>query len=198
MVGYAARKAAQRQRLHCLLACRPGREIDALHRSVIRQGTGAGASRCSFSTATVTAWILLIHRSLTAADGTQLGWMSSVLDIPTNASAPAARRTAAGKARGLGPPRGRGRVASTLAHELNQPWARWPASPTGWSTACAPAPSASTRWSPWCSMASWPSAGGVIQRVNAFARKRELLHAGQPLGLVRRVTPACRKPTPLP
>ena len=120
---------------------------------------------------------VLVHEApLTTTQGQQLGWMSSVLDISERKQAQrmAARQQermeASGRLVAIG------EVASTLAHELNQPLGALSGFATGlgnWLRAgqitlaqALPIAERMERLADKC--------GQIIQRVNAFAQRREL------------------------
>ncbi len=120
---------------------------------------------------------VLIHEApLLAADGTQLGWMSSVLDISERKRA---QQLAAEQQEKLDASErlvAVGEVASTLAHELNQPLGALASFANGLLNRLRAGTIALADMEPVVQrMAQLAErAGGVTQRVNAFARKREL------------------------
>jgi two-component system sensor histidine kinase DctS len=120
---------------------------------------------------------VLVHEApLTAVHGPQLGWMSSVLDISERkqaqrmATRQQERMEASGRLVAIG------EVASTLAHELNQPLGALSGFATGLGNRLragqitlnevAPITQRMERLAEKC--------GQIIQRVNAFAQRREL------------------------
>jgi len=134
---------------------------------------------------------VLIHESpLTAADGTQLGWMSSVLDISERKRAQQLAALQQEKLEASGRLVAVGEVASTLAHELNQPLGALASFANGLVNRLRAGTIGVDEMEPVVQrMAQLAErAGGVIQRVNAFARKRELnLTQVNLSALVRRV-----------
>jgi two-component system sensor histidine kinase DctS len=134
---------------------------------------------------------VLIHEApLTAADGTQLGWMSSVVDISERKRAQQLAAAQQEKLEASGRLVAVGEVASTLAHELNQPLGALSSFANGLLNRLRGGTIGPGEIEPVVQrMAALAErAGGVIQRVNAFARKRELQRQRIDLGaLVRRV-----------
>jgi two-component system sensor histidine kinase DctS len=134
---------------------------------------------------------VLVHEApLTTPQGQQLGWMSSVLDISERKQAQrmAARQQqrmeASGRLVAIG------EVASTLAHELNQPLGALSGFATGLGNRlrggqitlvqALPIAERMERLADKC--------GQIIQRVNAFAQRRELSRARVDLvDLLRRI-----------
>ncbi|WP_157826922.1 two-component system sensor histidine kinase NtrB, partial [Macromonas nakdongensis] len=134
--------------------------------------------------------VLLHTAPLTQPDGRQIGWIGSVLDITERKRI---ERLAAQQQEQL-EASGRlvvvGEVASTLAHELNQPLGALSSFATGLLNRLQAGRIGADEIVPvverMARMAD--KAGRVIQRVNAFARRQEMTR--QPLalnGFVRRV-----------
>jgi len=120
---------------------------------------------------------VLIHQApLTSATGQQLGWISSVLDISERkrsqrlAALQQHRLEASGRLVAMG------EVASTLAHELNQPLGALSSFANGLlnrlHSHSITLPEAQPVVERMARLAE--RAGSIIQRVNAFARRREL------------------------
>lgn len=152
-------------------------ELQLIHERVISQGTEQTGVEVQFQHRDGRLIDVLVHESpLFATDGTQLGWMSSVLDISERkrAARTAARQQdrleASGRLVAIG------EVASTLAHELNQPLGALSSFANGLLNRLrnqritldevAPVVERMDRLS--------DKAGRIIQRVNAFARRREM------------------------
>lgn len=120
---------------------------------------------------------VFIHEApLTAANGQQLGWMSSVLDISERKKAQQLAALQQEKLEASGRLVAVGEVASTLAHELNQPLGALASFTNGLLNRLRGGSITPAEMEPVVQrMAQLAErAGGVIQRVNAFARRREL------------------------
>jgi two-component system sensor histidine kinase DctS len=120
---------------------------------------------------------VLVHEApLTAPQGQQLGWMSSVLDISERKQAQrrAARQQqrmeASGRLVAIG------EVASTLAHELNQPLGALSGFATGLGNRLRGSQITLEQTLPIAERMERlaDKCGQIIQRVNAFAQRREL------------------------
>jgi len=158
----------------------PAEQIDALqrvHDDILAQGTSGEGVEVQFQHADGHLIDVLIHEApLNTAAGEQIGWMSSVLDISERKRA---QRMAAQQQEKL-EASGRlvvvGEVASTLAHELNQPLGALSSFANGLLNRLNDGNIDLAELLPVVArMARLAErAGGIIQRVNAFARKREL------------------------
>lgn len=134
---------------------------------------------------------VLVHEApLTAADGQQLGWMSSVLDISERRQAQrmAARQQerleASGRLVAIG------EVASTLAHELNQPLGALSSFAAGLGNRLRAGQISLLQAQPIAERMERlaEKCGLIIQRVNAFAQRRELSRTRVDLvALLRRI-----------
>jgi len=120
---------------------------------------------------------VLIHEApLQTASGEQVGWMSSVLDISERKRAQRMAAQQQEKLEASGRLVAVGEVASTLAHELNQPLGALSSFANGLLNRLNDDNISTTELLPVVArMARLAErAGGIIKRVNAFARKREL------------------------
>ena len=152
-------------------------ELAHVHRSIIAHGTPNQGAELQFQHRNGTRVDVLIHEApLSGANGEQIGWMSSVLDISDRKRA---QRLAAKQQKRL-EASGRmvavGEVASTLAHELNQPLGALSSFANGLLNrlrSSSIAPDEIERVVQRMAGLS-DKAGGIIRRVNAFARQREL------------------------
>ena len=120
---------------------------------------------------------VLIHEApLNAAYGEQLGWMSSVLDISERKRAQHMAARQQEKLEASGRLVAVGEVASTLAHELNQPLGALSSFANGLLNRLRGGSITLPEMEPVVErMARLAGrAGGIIQHVNAFARRREL------------------------
>ncbi len=152
-------------------------ELRLVHRGIIAQGTRDDGMELQFQHRDGHLVDVLIHEApLNTSDGQQLGWMSSVLDISERKRAQRMAALQQDKLEASGRLVAVGEVASTLAHELNQPLGALSSFASGLlnrlrddNITLADMVPVVTR------MAGLAErAGGIIHRVNAFARKREL------------------------
>jgi two-component system sensor histidine kinase DctS len=166
-------------------------ELHLLHSEIISQGTSNQGVEVQFQHRTGHRVDVLIHEApLNAADGTQLGWMSSVVDISERKRAQQLAALQQEKLEASGRLVAVGEVASTLAHELNQPLGALSSFANGLLNRLRDGNIRPDEVEPVVQrMAALAErAGGVIQRVNAFARKRELQLQRVDMGvLLRRV-----------
>lgn len=172
-------------------------ELHLLHSAVITQGTSNQGIEAQFQHRDGHRIDVLIHEApLHAADGTQLGWMSSVVDISERKRAQQLAAAQQEKLEASGRLVAVGEVASTLAHELNQPLGALASFANGLLNRLRNGSIQSDEIEPVVQrMAALAErAGGVIQRVNAFARKRELQLQRVDLGaLARRVVASAQE-----
>lgn len=175
-------------------------ELDLLHRDVIAQGTEEAGIEVQFQHKAGQLVDVLIHEApLNAADGQPLGWMSSVLDISERKRA---ERSAARQQQQLeasGRLVAMGEVASTLAHELNQPLGALSGFANGLLNRLRQGRLSDAELIGVVERMEQLSAksGRIIQRVSAFARRREM--SRQPLELcafVRRVVGPLQRQRP--
>jgi two-component system, LuxR family, sensor histidine kinase DctS len=158
----------------------PAGQIDALqrvHGDIMAQGTSGEGVEVQFQHADGHLIDVLIHEApLNTAEGEQIGWMSSVLDISERKRAQRMAAQQQEKLEASGRLVAVGEVASTLAHELNQPLGALSSFANGLLNRLNDGSIGLTELLPVVErMARLAErAGGIIQRVNAFARRREL------------------------
>ena len=186
MVGYSAAELLGRRAPMPYWPSHLTEMLQAQHREVTTHGTRGEGIELQFQHRDGHLVDVLIHEApLTTASGEPVGWMSSVLDISEKkraehlAAQQQQRLEASGRLVAVG------EVASTLAHELNQPLGALSSFANGLLNrlgdhsielgAVAPVVARMARLS--------DKAGGIIQRINAFARQRELVLA--PVELAR-------------
>ncbi len=152
-------------------------ELNMVHQGIIHKGTHDQGVEVQFRHRDGHQVDVLIHEApLTTASGEHLGWMSSVLDISERKRAQRLAEMQQDKLEASGRLVAMGEVASTLAHELNQPLGALSSFANGLLNRLRgqtielgdiePVVERMARLS--------DKAGGIIQRVNAFARRREL------------------------
>ena len=152
-------------------------ELDLLHRGVTSRGTDQSGVEVRFQHKDGHLVDALVHEApLTTAAGEPLGWMSSVLDISERKRA---ERTAARQQEKLeasGRLVAMGEVASTLAHELNQPLGALSGFANGLLNRLRQGRLSDEELTGVVERMEQLSAkaGRIIQRVNAFARRREM------------------------
>ncbi|MCK9213387.1 MAG: PAS domain S-box protein [Rhodoferax sp.] len=167
----------------------PAEQIDALqrvHDGILAQGTRGEGVEVQFQHADGHLIDVLIHEApLQTATGEQVGWMSSVLDISERKRGQRMAALQQEKLEASGRLVAVGEVASTLAHELNQPLGALSSFANGLLNRLNDGSIKLAELLPVVErMARLAArAGGIIQRVNAFARQREL--SPQRLDLVR-------------
>lgn len=152
-------------------------ELTLQHHQVIRHGTPRQGLQTQFLHRAGHLVDVLIHEApLLAADGRQIGSMSSVLDISERQRAQQLAAQQQEKLEASGRLVAVGEVASTLAHELNQPLGALASFANGLVNRLQAHSISAEEMQPVVErMAQLAErAGGVIQRVNAFARRREL------------------------
>lgn len=167
-------------------------ELTLVNNHIIAQGTDDEGVEVQFQHKDGHLIDVLIHEApLNAVTGEQLGWMSSVLDISERKRA---RRMAARQQEKL-EASGRlvavGEVASTLAHELNQPLGALSSFAAGLLNRLRGGSISLPEMEPVVArMAKLAErAGGIIRHVNAFARRREISRQRLDLAaLLRRVS----------
>lgn len=152
-------------------------ELNTVHAGLMRQGTHDLGVEVQFQHRSGRLIDTLIHEApLTDVHGQQIGWMSSVLDISERKRAERTARTQQDKLEALGRLVAVGEVASTLAHELNQPLGALSSFANGLLNRIRDRKIELAEVEQVVSRMERLSdkAGRVIQRVNAFARRREM------------------------
>jgi two-component system sensor histidine kinase DctS len=148
-----------------------------VHASIMAHGTAGEGVEVQFAHRDGHLIDVLIHEApLTTAAGVQVGWMSSVLDISERKRAQRQAALQQERLQASGRLVAVGEVASTLAHELNQPLGALSSFANGLLNRLKdgridladvlPVVQRMARLA--------ERAGGIIARVNAFARRREL------------------------
>lgn len=175
-------------------------ELDMLHRDVIAQGTEEVGIEVQFQHKAGQLVDVLIHEApLNSADGQSLGWMSSVLDISERKRAERSAARQQQKLEASGRLVAMGEVASTLAHELNQPLGALSGFANGLLNRLRQGRLSDAELIGVVERMEQLSvkAGRIVQRVSAFARRREM--SRQPLELgtfVRRVVEPLQRQRP--
>ena len=157
-------------------------ELDLLHRGVTSQGTDLAGVEVQFQHKAGHLVDVLVHEApLTTAAGEPLGWMSSVLDISERKRAERMAARQQEKLEASGRLVAMGEVASTLAHELNQPLGALSGFANGLLNRLRQGRLSNEDLTGVVERMEQLSAkaGRIIQRVNAFARRREM--SRQPL-----------------
>lgn len=152
-------------------------ELNVVHRGIIHKGTQDLGVEVQFQHRDGHPVDVLIHEApLTTPEGEHLGWMSSVLDISERKRAQRLAARQQDKLEASGRLVAMGEVASTLAHELNQPLGALSSFANGLLNRLRSGNIALSDIEPVVTRMARLSdkAGGIIQRVNAFARRREL------------------------
>jgi two-component system sensor histidine kinase DctS len=153
-------------------------ELRQVHRLIIAQGTLGDGVEVQFQHRNGRLVDVLIHEApLNTASGERIGWMSSVLDISERKRAQRMAVLQQDKLEASGRLVAVGEVASTLAHELNQPLGALSSFANGLLNRLRGDSITMEEMVPVVArMAGLAErAGGIIQRVNAFARQREII-----------------------
>jgi two-component system sensor histidine kinase DctS len=165
--------------------------LERVHEGIMVQGTSGEGVEVQFQHRDGHLVDVLIHEApLNTAAGEQMGWMSSVLDVSERKRAQRMAVQQQERLEASGRLVAVGEVASTLAHELNQPLGALNSFANGLLNRLhdgnitlqelLPVVERMTRLA--------ERAGGIIKRVNAFARQRELTRQRLDLvGLLQRV-----------
>jgi two-component system sensor histidine kinase DctS len=152
-------------------------ELSLVNRHIIAQGTDDEGVEVQFQHRDGHLIDVLIHEApLNAVTGEHLGWMSSVLDISERKRAQRMAARQQEKLEASGRLVAVGEVASTLAHELNQPLGALSSFANGLLNRLHGGSITLPEMEPVVArMARLAErAGGIIQHVNAFARRREI------------------------
>ena len=152
-------------------------ELDLLHRDVTSQGTDLAGIEVQFQHKSGQLVDALVHEApLATARGEPLGWMSSVLDISERKRAERMAARQQEKLEASGRLVAMGEVASTLAHELNQPLGALSGFANGLLNRLRQKRLSDEELVAVVERMEQLSAkaGRIIQRVNAFARRREM------------------------
>lgn len=169
-------------------------ELNAVHLGIISQGTEHTGVEVQFQHRNGKRVDVLIHEApLTTASGEQIGWMSSILDISERKRAQQVADVQQQKLEASGRLVAMGEVASTLAHELNQPLGALSSFANGLVNRLHSHSITLDEVVPVVERMAKLSerAGSIIQRVNAFARRRELSRQVLDLpAFIKRVTAA--------
>jgi two-component system, LuxR family, sensor histidine kinase DctS len=175
-------------------------ELDLLHRDVTTQGTDQAGVEVQFQHKQGELVDVLVHEApLTAANGERLGWMSSVLDISERKRAERMAARQQEKLEASGRLVAMGEVASTLAHELNQPLGALSGFANGLLNRLRQGRLSDEELMGVVERMQQLSAkaGRIIQRVNAFARRREMTSQRMDLNaFVRRVVEPLQRQRP--
>ena len=177
MVGYSAAELLGQRAPMPYWPTHLTEKMDAQHRDAITHGTRSEGLEVQFEHRDGHRVDALIHEApLTTASGEHVGWMSSVLDISEKKRAERSAAQQQERLEASGRLVAVGEVASTLAHELNQPLGALSSFAHGLLNRLhsrSIAPEEIERVVQRMARLS-DKAGGIIQRVNAFARRREL------------------------
>ena len=177
MVGYRAVELVGKSMPLPYWPAEQADELNLVHRGIIAQGTQEDGVEVQFQHHDGHLLDVLIHEApLNTASGEQIGWMSSVLDISERkrsermAARQQERLQASGRLVAVG------EVASTLAHELNQPLGALSSFANGLMNRLRSGRITLDEVLPVVERMERLSdkAGRIIQRVNAFARRREM------------------------
>lgn len=151
--------------------------IEQVHRDVLAHGTSMDGVEVQFQHRDGHLLDVLIHEApLHTADGEHIGWMSSVLDISERKRAQAVAAQQQERLEATGRLVAVGEVASTLAHELNQPLGALSSFATGLLNKLNAGRISTEETAPVVQRIAGLAerAGRIIQRVNAIARRREI------------------------
>jgi len=177
MLGYTAQELVGQQAPFPYWPAEHVPRIFDEHERIIRQGTQPQGIEVQFQHRNGQRVDVLIHEApLRDSHGVQLGWMSSIIDISERKRAQQLAQLQQEKLEASERLVAVGEVASTLAHELNQPLGALSSFATGLLNRLSSATITLTDMQPVVQrMAQLAErAGSVLQRVNAFARRREL------------------------
>lgn len=177
LVGYSAQELVGRSAPLPYWPANQSDELELVHRELMAQGTEAQGVEVQFQHRNGYLIDVLVHEApLRNAEGEALGWMSSVLDISERKRAERLAQQQQEQLESLGRLVVVGEVASTLAHELNQPLGALSGFANGLLNRLQGGRIGLDEMPPVVDrMAKLADkAGRIIQRVNAFARRREM------------------------
>lgn len=193
MVGYAARELVGESAPMPYWPQDHSR-LQQVHDHILEKGTQGQGIEVQFQHRSGHLIDVLIHEApLHAADGTHLGWMSSVLDISERKRAQRLAAQQQERLEATGRLVAVGEVASTLAHELNQPLGALNSFATGLLNRLHAGSISPQETVPVITRMAGlaEKAGRIIQRVNAIARRREIsLQRLDLVAVLQRVVPA--------
>lgn len=152
-------------------------ELDLMQEDVSSSGAAREGVEVQFQHKDGKLVDVLVHQSpLTAASGEPLGWMSSVLDISERKRAARQAARSQAKLEASGRLVAMGEVASTLAHELNQPLGALSGFANGLLNRLRQGRLNDAELMGVVERMEQLSvkSGRIIQRVSAFARRREM------------------------
>lgn len=177
MVGYTEKDLIGQKAPFPYWPAEHATHIFAEHQRIMREGTQPQGIEVQFQHRNGQRVDVLIHEApLRSSDGTHLGWMSSIIDISERKRAQHLAQVQQEKLEASERLVAVGEVASTLAHELNQPLGALSSFANGLVNRLNSASINLAEMQPVVQrMAQLAErAGSVLQRVNAFARRREL------------------------
>lgn len=167
--------------------------LQQVHDHILEKGTQGQGIEVQFQHRSGRLIDVLIHEApLLAADGAHLGWMSSVLDISERKRAQRLAAQQQERLEATGRLVAVGEVASTLAHELNQPLGALSSFATGLQNRLLAGSISPQETVPVVTRMAGlaEKAGRIIQRVNAIARRREIsLQRLDLVALLQRLVP---------
>lgn len=167
--------------------------LQQVHDDILAQGTQQQGVEVQFQHRSGKLVDVLIHEApLHTADGIHMGWMSSVLDISERKRAQRLAAQQQERLEATGRLVAVGEVASTLAHELNQPLGALSSFATGLLNRLHAGSISPHDTVPVVNRIAVlaEKAGRIIQRVNAIARRREIsLQRLDMVAVLQRVVP---------
>jgi two-component system sensor histidine kinase DctS len=177
MVGYVSAELIGRSMPFPYWPADQHETLTRVHENLMTRGTRGNGVEVQFAHRDGHLIDVLIHEApLHTASGVQIGWMSSVMDISERKRAQCMAAAQQEKLEASGRLIAVGEVASTLAHELNQPLGALSSFANGLLNRLRDDNISLPELLPVVErMARLAErAGGIIRRVNDFARRREL------------------------